>query len=48
LKKKKAVSLTTGPPMLPPNWFWMFCGLRAPARLLKKLLASKMRLRWNS
>src|SRR5947209_14778599 len=47
-KKKKVRFLITGPPMAPPNTFWLKCPRGMPFRLLKKVLASRLLLRRNS
>ena len=47
LTKKKVRLRTTGPPRLPPNWFWRKGGMGAPGES-KKFLASKTSLRTNS
>ena len=42
LKKKNALSRLIGPPMLPPNWFWirLFLGMIGVALLLNQLFAT--------
>src|SRR4051794_13063379 len=47
-KKKKLLFLITGPPMVPPNWFWLKCPRPTPFKLLKKVLASRLLFLRNS
>src|SRR5437899_8063476 len=47
-KKKKVRFLMTGPPIVPPNWFWLKCPRGTPPALLKKLFESRRLLRRNS
>src|SRR5438445_13333717 len=47
-KKKNVLFLIAGPPIVPPNWFWLKCPRPTPFRLLKKVLASRLLLRRNS
>ena len=47
-KKKVSLSLGTGPPKFPPNWFCLSSGLGEPVALKKNKLAFMSSLRKNS
>src|SRR5260370_36719838 len=46
--KKKVLCLRIGPPIVPPNWFWLKWPRGTPPALFKNVFASKWLLRTNS
>jgi len=46
--KKNARFFMSGPPKLPPNWFWLFVGFGWFARFAKKLFESNLSSRKKS